>query len=169
MNGSNRMKSVTKINHIINLKKTLLISLLLVAVTVLTTACGSDTEEKSVRVKSLQKADKNLSCREILLEMNEAQFYNKMAHKNRGVKLKNVLMPLGYISTYMDSEEAIDAAQARVEYLDKIYEIMRCEDREKELEKLPIFEGKEGPQGSLEDKNNNKQFSSNRLYNYYLQ
>jgi len=107
---------------------------------VMTVACGG-SDSQSVKVKSLQKKDKNLSCREILLEMNEAQFYDRMAHKNRGVKLKNVLMPLGYISTYMDSEDAIGAAQARVEYLDKIYEIMRCEDRERELEKLPVYQG----------------------------
>lgn len=114
--------------------------IMLSALSVVIVACGGvSSDEASPKVKSLQKNDKNLSCREILLEMNEAQFYNKMAHKNRGVKLKNVLMPLGYISTYMDSEDAIGAAQARVEYLDKIYEIMHCEEREKELEKLPVY------------------------------
>ena len=30
---------------------------------------------------------------EILLEMNEAEFYKKTAYKNRGANLKNVLMP----------------------------------------------------------------------------
>ena len=74
--------------------------------------------------------------------MNEAEFYNKMAHGERSVKLKSMLMPLGYISTYMDSEEAINASRARVEYLDRIYEILHCEQKEKELEKLPVF--KEG-------------------------
>ena len=124
------------------LKKMMMFSALSLALT----ACGgSGSDDQSVpKVKSLQKNDKNLSCREILLEMNEAQFYNKMAHKNRGVKLKNVLMPLGYISTYMDSEDAIGAAQARVEYLDKIYEIMHCEEREKELEKLPVYQSPRG-------------------------
>lgn len=124
--------------------------IMLGALSVMVFACGGGgSEETTPKVKSLQKNDKNLSCREILLEMNEAQFYNKMAHKNRGVKLKNVLMPLGYISTYMDSEDAIGAAQARVEYLDKIYEIMHCEDREKELEKLPVYQG--GPRSQNGD------------------
>lgn len=107
---------------------------------VLVAACGSSGETNAVKVKALQKKDKHLSCQEILLEMNEAQFYNRMAHKKRGVKLKNVLMPLGYISTYMDSEDAIGAAQARVEYLDRIYEIMRCEEKEREEEKLPLYQ-----------------------------
>lgn len=141
--------------------------MLLVVLSVAVAACGSDDGEGkvgSVKVKPLQKNDKNLSCREILLEMNEAQFYQKMAHKNRGVKLKNMLMPLGYISTYMDSEDAIGAAQARVEYLDKIYEIMRCEDREKELEKLPVFQGPQSNRGGSGD----KQYSS-RSPRYYLE
>lgn len=145
-------------------KKIIMLAVLSLAIT----ACGSsDGEGKvgSVKVKPLQKNDKNLSCREILLEMNEAQFYQKMAHKNRGVKLKNMLMPLGYISTYMDSEDAIGAAQARVEYLDKIYEIMHCEEKEKELEKLPLFEGKPQSRNSGED----KQYSSGRGARYYLE
>lgn len=131
------------------LKKIMLLGILSVAIV----ACGGNSENSSatVKVKSLQKNDKNLSCREILLEMNEAQFYNRMAHKNRGVKLKNVLMPLGYISTYMDSEDAIGAAQARVEYLDRIYEIMHCEDQEKELEKLPVFKGEKSGGGAKDD------------------
>ncbi len=147
------------------LKKTIALGL----VSLLIAACGGGSEEKATKVKSLQKSDKNLSCREILLEMNEAQFYNKMAHKNRSVKLKNVLMPLGYISTYMDSEDAIGAAQARVEYLDKIYEIMHCEDKEKEkeLEKLPVYQG---PQGSNETGNSGMQYSSapSGVQYYYL-
>ena len=66
--------------------------------------------------------------------MNEAEFYRQMAYKNKGPKIKNVLMPLGYISTYMDSGEAIDAANARVNYLDRIYEIMNCGAKEDALD-----------------------------------
>ena len=147
------------------LKKFLLLGVL----SVMVVACGggSGDDAKSVKVKALQKNDKNLSCREILLEMNEAQFYDKMAHKNRGVKLKNVLMPLGYISTYMDSEDAIGAAQARVEYLDKIYEIMRCEDREKELEKLPVYQSPQGFNGSIGHQQS--QYSGGAGVRYYLE
>lgn len=100
---------------------------LLIAFSLLIVSCGSS--ENSTKVKTMQRKDKKLSCKEILLEMNEADFYRKMANKNRGPKLKSMLMPLGYISTYMDAEEAIGAADARVAYLDKIYEIMRCEEK----------------------------------------
>jgi len=124
-------------------KKILVNSIFLIVI-----ACaGSGDEEKTVKVKSLQENDKNLSCREILLEMNEAQFYNKVAHRSRGIKFMSVLLPLGYISTYMDSEKTIQAAKDRVEYLDGIYQIIHCEEREKELKKLPIY------QPSSENKN----------------
>lgn len=106
------------------IKKT---SIAIISSLILLSACSSD--KSSHAVKALQKKDKKLSCKEILLEMNEADFYKKMAYKNKGPRLKNVLMPLGYISTYMDAEEAINAADARVDYLDKIYDIMRCEQK----------------------------------------
>jgi hypothetical protein len=144
------------------LKKILIIS----ALSVLLVACsGEGEDEKSTKVKPLQKNDKNLSCREILLEMNEAEFYSKMAHNQRGVKLKSVLMPLGYISTYVDSGEAINAAKARVEYLDKIYEILHCESREKELEKLPVYQG---PQSHLEGPGAVQYSASAQGAQYYL-
>jgi hypothetical protein len=95
---------------------------------------GCAAEDPATKVKPMQKKDKRLSCKEILLEMNEAEFYRQMAYKNKGPKIKNVLMPLGYISTYMDSGEAIDAANARVNYLDRIYEIMNCGAKEDALD-----------------------------------
>lgn len=101
-----------------------------IALSLLLSSCSGGSEE-STAVKSMQKNDKKLSCKEILLEMNEAEFYKKMAYKNRGPKLKNVLMPLGYISTYMNADEAIGAAEARVSYLDRIYEIMGCDDKDR--------------------------------------
>lgn len=120
------------------------------------TSCGSAHESK--KIKSMQRKDKQLSCKEILLEMNEADFYRKMAHKNKGPKLTSMLMPLGYISTYMSAEEAIDAADARVSYLDQIYEIMRCEEKEIDEERgggavypypapMPVVPGPQGMGG----------------------
>ncbi|MCD6035762.1 MAG: hypothetical protein K0R63_1503 [Rickettsiales bacterium] len=93
-------------------------------VAVLVSACSGDTSPK---VQSLQRKDKQLSCKEVLLEMNEAEFYRTTAQKNKGPGLKSVLMPLGYISTYMSAEEAINASGARIDYLDRIYQIMGCE------------------------------------------
>ncbi|MDB2414342.1 hypothetical protein N9W34_01055 [Rickettsiales bacterium] len=95
------------------------------------------------KVQAMQRKDKNLSCKEVLLEMNEAEFYKQMAFKNKGPKLKNILMPLGYVSTYMDANEVIESANARVSYLDRIYEIMQCESKRASAasvnEDIPVF------------------------------
>lgn len=109
-------------------------------------SCGDSN--RSTKVKTMQRKDKRLSCKEILLEMNESDFYREMAYKNKGPRLKNMLMPLGYISTYMDAEEAIEAADARVSYLDKIYEIMRCDEQEELQEQTPLYRG--SPQSNLQ-------------------
>ena len=100
-----------------------------IAACVLLSACASGSGvQESKRVQAMQAKDKHLSCRELLLEINEAEFTKGMAEKNRGPQLKNILMPIGYISTYMNAGEAVDAANARISYLDKIYEISNCED-----------------------------------------
>jgi len=75
-------------------------------------------------------------------------------------------MPLGYISTYVDSGEAINAAKARVEYLDKIYEILHCEAREKELDKLPVYQG---PQSQIEGQRGVQYSSAISGPQYYLE
>lgn len=86
--------------------------------------------ESSTVLKPMQRKDKQLSCREVLLEMNEAEFNKKEAVQKRNPGIKSVIMPLGYVSTYMNAEDAIEAADARMSYLDKIYEIMQCENEE---------------------------------------
>lgn len=88
-------------------------------------ACAGD---QSVKVTSLQKKDKNLNCSEVMLEINEAEFYRKTAEGNKNLKVKSVLMPLGYVSTYVNAEEAVDAADARIDYLNRIYDILNCDN-----------------------------------------
>ena len=89
-------------------------------------ACAGKDSEK---VAAMQKKDKNLTCREVLLEQNEAEFYKTTAQRNKNPDVKSVLMPLGYISTYMNADEAVGAANARVDYLARIYEIMGCDNK----------------------------------------
>ena len=90
------------------------------------------TGSKSDKVTSLQKRDKLLSCKEVQLEINEAEFYRQTAEKNKGPNVRNIMMPLGYVSTYMSAEEAIDASDARVDYLNRIYAIMDCDNPKSE-------------------------------------
>lgn len=97
----------------------------IVLVCCLATACSG---VNSASVAPLQKKDKVLSCKEIMLEQNEAAFYRKTAEKNKGPSFKNVMMPLGYISTYVEAEKAIEASDSRIEYLNRIYDILDCDN-----------------------------------------
>lgn len=97
-----------------------------IGLALLVSACSGKTSQQ---VKTMQRKDKMLTCKEILLEMNEAEFYKTTAEKNKGPDIGSVLMPLGYISTYMNAQEAVDSAKARVDYLDRIYQIMECDGR----------------------------------------
>ena len=96
----------------------------LITASMILSSCGG---ENSPQIKSMQRKDKMLTCKEILLEMNEAEFYKSTAERNKDPKISNMLLPLGYISTYMSAEDAIGAAKARIDYLDRIYQIMECD------------------------------------------
>jgi len=89
------------------------------------TACSSDDSPK---VASMQKKDKALSCQQVQLEINESEFYRKTAEKNKSPKIKSLLMPIGYVYTYVDAEEAIEQADQRIDYLNRIYDILNCDD-----------------------------------------
>lgn len=86
-------------------------------------ACG----ERSEKVDLMKRSDKQLSCKEILLEINEAEFYKKQADDKKSLGIKSIVMPIGYIDTYMSADEAITAANSRVDYLNRIYDIKNCE------------------------------------------
>src|ERR1700721_2306282 len=93
-------------------------------------ACGGDKTPKVEAV--MQKNDKYLNCTEVSLEMNEADFYKKTAENNKDFKAKYLLMPLGYVSTYMNADDAAEASKERVQYLQSIYEILDCERKERQ-------------------------------------
>lgn len=91
--------------------------------TVFLTACGEHAE----KVDTLKRGDKNLSCQDVQLEINEAEQYKKMAFDKQRLGIKSLVMPLGYIDTYMSADEAVQAADARIQYLNKIYDIKHCD------------------------------------------
>lgn len=99
------------------------------------TACAGSSS-KSVAV--MQKKDKNLGCTDVLLEMNEAEFYGKMAEDNKGLNVNNVISPLGYMDTYMSAEKAIKNANSRIAYLTKVYEILKCDQQEAMQAAYPV-------------------------------
>jgi hypothetical protein len=85
-------------------------------------SCGED----SVKVEPLKRGDKTLTCSEILLEVNEAEFYKEQAKEKQSLGITSIVMPLGYIDTYMSADEAVSAAQSRIDYLNRIFDIKNC-------------------------------------------
>ena len=85
-------------------------------------ACGDD----SFKVQPIQVTDKDLSCKDIDLEINESQFHKEQAQEKKSLGINEIVMPLGYIDTYMSADEAIEAANSRIEYLERVYEVKGC-------------------------------------------
>lgn len=79
-----------------------------------------------LRVTEIQKTDKKLSCKEVILEINESEHYRDMAKKESGIGFGNALMPVCWVSSYVDTSKAVKAANARIEYLGGIYDVLDC-------------------------------------------
>jgi hypothetical protein len=103
-------------------KKFLSLGLVILALS----SCGQQSE----KVEPLKRTDKNLNCDDIQLEINEAEFYKKQALDNKRLGIKSIVMPLGYIDTFMSADEAIEAAEARIQYLNRIFDIKKCDTKE---------------------------------------
>lgn len=95
----------------------------------LLTACSGT---KSTVVADMTPADKQLSCQEMQMDITEAQFLKAKAEKNRGFSFKNMIMPLSYPSTYMSADEAIEAADNRMLYLNKLYQAKGCDNQQQQ-------------------------------------
>lgn len=90
----------------------------------LVTGCGA---KHSPKVSAMKPYDKALTCEEIALEMNEAEYVKNLASDNRS-SLLNVFRPLGYIGTVSSANQSINASNSRIDYLSSIYQIKRCDD-----------------------------------------
>ncbi len=88
-------------------------------------ACSSVESEK---IAAIRNGDKQLNCKEIVLEINEAEFYRRRATRNKTPGLTSILMPIGYMSTYASAHDAQALANERVDYLNRIYDIHHCDD-----------------------------------------
>lgn len=88
-------------------------------------ACGTRSETGK---PAMTRNDKRLSCEDLLLEINDAKFLHDQAEKNKGLNFKNVIWPVGYPETYSSAEEAISNTTARVQYLQNIFNIKKCDD-----------------------------------------
>ena len=101
-------------------------AIMLAIATCFLVACG---KESQVGFRSpIKKEDKFLSCDEIALELNDAQFYRDLAEKNKGLNVRNVVWPVGYPYTYASAEQAIELSNQRIQYLNGIYQIKHCDE-----------------------------------------
>lgn len=100
-----------------------------------------------------QVTDENLSCEQIIVAMEEAKEFEADARDERTVTGTNVAAAIffwpGLAATYVNTEEAIDAAKDRRKHLEKIYETKNCSTGKgsgapirKQLEELKdLFDG----------------------------
>ena len=88
-------------------------------------ACATPTV-----VDAEQAGDMQLSCGQLLAQIEEAEEFEERAREDRGVNGTNVaaavFFPLGLVGTYLNTEEAIEAAEDRREHLTEIYENKGC-------------------------------------------
>ena len=93
------------------------------AALMMTAACSGT---KSATVTELTQYDKHMNCTELELDIVEATFLRDKAERNRGLSVRNVVMPLSYPSTYMSAGSAVEAANNRIEYLSRLSEVKGC-------------------------------------------
>lgn len=90
---------------------------------VFTASCNCSSP---IRINSIQKSDKKLACKDLILEINETEHYRNEATKGRGINMNNMFMPTCWVTGYIDSAQALKAANARIDYLGHIYDLLDC-------------------------------------------
>lgn len=80
----------------------------------------------ALEITSIQKSDKKLACKDIILEINEAEYYRAEAAESRKITFGELLMPTCWISGYVNGQQAIRSADARIDYLGHIYDLLDC-------------------------------------------
>jgi len=82
-------------------------------------------------VQERQSGDRALTCDEIRTELAQAERFEEEARDERGVTVTNVAAVVLFwpalVGTYMNTEDAIDAAEERQRYLNDIYDEKNCD------------------------------------------
>ncbi len=106
----------------------------LVQITVLMgimTGCSCGPSVYTNEIQAVQKGDKQLSCKDIVLEMNEAEFHKNTALDRKKGRIEDFILPYCYPAGYVNANNAQKAAQARIDYLNQVYELMDCSAKTK--------------------------------------
>lgn len=88
-------------------------------------ACASPTV-----VDEVQMYDNSLNCQQIYAEYQQAQRYEQEARDERGLTSTNVMSVIfwlpGLAATYLNTEDAIEAAQDRQQHLLRLSQMRGC-------------------------------------------
>jgi hypothetical protein len=79
-----------------------------------------------LRVTPIQKTDKKLTCEQIIIEINEAEHYRSEAASEQAVGMGEALMPICWVTGFVDGEVGIKKANARINYLGSTYDLLDC-------------------------------------------
>jgi hypothetical protein len=90
----------------------------------LLTGCGCGS--LPLRVTPIQRGDKKLDCKQVLLEINESEHYRKQAYAAVKKAPTKIWAPSCMIFGVSDGLAAASAADARIEYLGNIYDLLEC-------------------------------------------
>ncbi len=92
--------------------------------------CGLSACATPDVVNVRQAGDSRLTCEQIVEEIEVAEEFRAEAREERGVTGTNVaaavFFPIGLVGTYMNTEEAMEAAEDRREHLEEMYEDKGC-------------------------------------------
>lgn len=92
---------------------------------ILLSACATPTV---VDVKKVD--DASLTCAQLVAEIDEAKSFEEDARSEKGVTGKNTAAVIFFwpaaVATYVNAEEAIEAADKRQDHLMKLYEDKSC-------------------------------------------
>lgn len=103
-------------------KKTLTTLTLLIGTSILV-ACDCSTP---LEITAIQKSDKKLACKDIILEINEAEHYRGEAAESKKITFGKLFMPTCWVSGYVNGQQAMKTADARIDYLGHIYDLLDC-------------------------------------------
>lgn len=95
---------------------------------------------KSYAPPVTKEHDKNLTCAQLEMEINEVETHRRAAMENQSFNLANLMSPFSYPSTAMNADAAINATEQRSLYLKQIYGIRRCGSPETTLQEARLMQ-----------------------------
>ncbi len=89
-------------------------------------SCNCNTP---VAIAPIQKSDKKLTCKDVILEINEAEHYRSLGQQGKRITLGEAFMPTCWFAGYMDGSTAVKNATQRINYLKNIYDLLDCDGK----------------------------------------